>query len=247
MNILHYDGSFEGFLTAVFDCYAHPWNDVCIRKKESGESTLFGQSLFVPTDTGKASRVWNGLKTRTSEEAVKQFYHNYLSELPLLEDRMLEYVRYVFASDQDVSKDFSHPAVLRVAQISKMVGREKHRMEAFVRFRLQEDHFYHATIEPDYNVLPLIAKHFKSRYADQRWMIWDVRRGYGLYYDLEKVELAAEPPPEMKATSQNPSSEYAQLWKTYFASTNITERRNMKLHVQHVPYRYWKYLCEKER
>ncbi|MGB1209996.1 MAG: DUF4130 domain-containing protein, partial [Lacinutrix venerupis] len=39
--------------------------------------------------------------------------------------------------------------------------------------------------------------------------------------------------------------EFQQLWKDYFKSTNIKSRKNMKLHIQHVPKRYWKYLSEK--
>jgi len=119
-------------------------------------------------------------------------------------------------------------------------------MEAFVRFRLVQDNLYHAVIEPDHNVLPLIADHFKNRYADQRWVIWDARRQYGLYYDLEKVDLVEEASPEALSRSESVSSGYAQLWKTYFTNTNIVERKNMKLHLQHVPHRYWKYLCEKQ-
>ena len=36
------------------------------------------------------------------------------------------------------------------------------------------------------------------------------------------------------------------MWKDYFDSTNIKERKNMKLHIRHVPKRYWKYLSEKQ-
>lgn len=32
----------------------------------------------------------------------------------------------------------------------------------------------------------------------------------------------------------------------HFKSTNITERKNTKLHVQHIPKRYWRYLTEKQ-
>ena len=39
---------------------------------------------------------------------------------------------------------------------------------------------------------------------------------------------------------------YQKLWIEYFDHTNIKERRNDKLHVQHVPKRYWKYLTEKK-
>lgn len=245
MNLLHYDGSFEGFLTAVFESYARKWQDVRICKAQSGASTLFGEVSAVVTDVPKAMRVWNGLKTRTSEAACRLFYYNYLSEIPNSEDWMLEYVRYVFASDADVSSDYSNPAVSSIARTAKSVGREKHRMEAFVRFELTADQVYYAAIEPDFNVLPLLIKHFKSRYADQRWIIWDKKRQYGLRYDLDKVELIYEPAAS-DAAGEPSQLDYSQLWKTYFKSTNILERRNMKLHLQHVPLRYWKYLSEKQ-
>ena len=37
--------------------------------------------------------------------------------------------------------------------------------------------------------------------------------------------------------------EFQQLWKTYFKSTNIESRQNLKLHLKHVLKRYWKYLA----
>jgi probable DNA metabolism protein len=40
--------------------------------------------------------------------------------------------------------------------------------------------------------------------------------------------------------------QFQELWQNYFESTNITERKNIKLHVRHVPKRYWKYLSEKQ-
>ncbi|RYE25413.1 MAG: DUF4130 domain-containing protein, partial [Sphingobacteriales bacterium] len=39
---------------------------------------------------------------------------------------------------------------------------------------------------------------------------------------------------------------YQLLWKSYFNNSNIKERKNMKLHIQHIPRRYWKYLTEKQ-
>ncbi len=39
--------------------------------------------------------------------------------------------------------------------------------------------------------------------------------------------------------------EYQLLWKNYFQSVNIRERNNSKLHLRHMPKRYWKYLIEK--
>lgn len=250
MNILHYDGSFDGFLTAVFQVYADKIQDARIRKKFTGEIGLWGDNVVIETEPDKAARVWNGIVAKSSKEAARTLYLSYLSEIEGEEDNMLAYVRHVLAHQYDASKDYSHPAVLRAAKVSKMVHRERHRMEAFVRFRLADGQLYHAVVEPDFNVLPLIARHFKDRYADQRWCIFDLKRHYGLYYDLKNVELVSDDqnilPGHEQITFMPEETAYQQLWKNYFNSTHIRERRNTKLHIQHVPVRYWKYLSEKQ-
>jgi probable DNA metabolism protein len=115
---------------------------------------------------------------------------------------------------------------------------------------LTKDQLYYAIIQPDFNVLPLIANHFKERYADQRWLIYDCRRKYGLCYDLREVSEVMIHFNEGNSEEENVYDEkeslYQELWKQYFDSVNIKARRNMKLHIQHVPKRYWKYLIEKQ-
>jgi probable DNA metabolism protein len=39
---------------------------------------------------------------------------------------------------------------------------------------------------------------------------------------------------------------YQTLWKTYFQTMSIAARKNKKLHLRHVPTRYWRYLTEKQ-
>lgn len=101
--------------------------------------------------------------------------------------------------------------------------------------------------------MPLIIQHFQNRYSDQRWFIFDRRRQYGIYYDLNTVEfvsLEATAAHNLntldKAVFKESESLYQVLWKDYFKSTNIESRKNMKLHLQHMPRRYWKYLTEKK-
>ena len=60
-------------------------------------------------------------------------------------------------------------------------------MEAFVRFKKTTDGLFLSLVRPDFNVLPLIQPHFKRRYQDQRWLIYDEQRKYGLYYDLHEI------------------------------------------------------------
>ncbi|ETI99568.1 MAG: hypothetical protein Q611_LSC00264G0001, partial [Leuconostoc sp. DORA_2] len=38
--------------------------------------------------------------------------------------------------------------------------------------------------------------------------------------------------------------EYSSLWKCYFKSTTIEERKNLRLQRQMMPKRYWKHIFE---
>lgn len=133
------------------------------------------------------------------------------------------------------------------------MGRERHRVKAFVRFQKIEDGLFTAVMEPDFNVLPLVASFFRNRYADQRWLIYDKKRNYGLYYDLQyvtEVTLTVEQSRSIQKSNSHiqidaNDKRFEIMWKSYFDSTNIAARKNMKLHLQHVPKRYWRYLPEK--
>ena len=35
------------------------------------------------------------------------------------------------------------------------------------------------------------------------------------------------------------------MWRAYFRAVDIPERKNLRLHLRHVPKRYWPYLTEK--
>lgn len=250
---LIHDGTFEGFLTCVFEVYNLKIKHPKIIRDCHYQETLFGSSFRISTDTEKAERVWKSIKKKTTARGQSRLYYAFLSESPKIEDSLLKYIQYALKSSTPIDSDFSNESVLAVSKMAKSVDREKHRMEAFVRFRFSKDDIYFATIEPDFDVLPLITKHFKSRYADQKWIIYDLSRNYGIYYDLKSVAtITLELPTHFDPTKTSQEFfspeeiEFQTLWKNYFKSTNIPSRKNLKLHIQHVPKRYWKYLSEKE-
>ncbi len=249
MTPVVYDGSFYGLLTAIFEVYEYKLPAPSI-KKIGDTGSLFGEEHTVTTNPEKAKRVYKKLDEKFSKNGMNLLYKTFLSELPEIENVVLRYVQYILASKFGVENDYGHPDVLMVQQVCKKVHREKHRMEAFVRFQLTKDELYYAIIQPDFNVLPLISNHFKNRYADQRWLIYDSRRKHGLYYDLEEVSEVTidfnENSNDQKNVYDDKEDLYQELWKHYFDNVNIKARKNMKLHIQHVPKRYWRYLVEKQ-
>lgn len=250
---LIYDGSFEGFLTCVFELYERKLDTGRIVRESLYQPMLAEEILNITADKTKADRVWLGLKRKVSEETLSNIYKTFLSEKPDMEDQVLGFIRYAL-KNAEAEKDFSNQATLYISQTAKIVHREKHRMEAFVRFQLMSDNIYYAAIEPDFNVLSLIVKHFKDRYADQHWIIYDRKRQYGIQYSCEtskvteiQLELTEETDRPFLSESVVAEEEphYQQLWQQYFSSVNISPRKNTKLHVRHVPLRYWRYLTEK--
>jgi probable DNA metabolism protein len=187
MQTLVYDGSFAGFLSAVFDVYYYKFSDVDICQEKDFNGNIFTEPRRVHTSVYNSQRLWKGLEKKLSDDARKQLYRTFLSELPGIENTLLHYIQYAFASNVFIEEDYSHHAVLNITQTAKKVWREMHRMQAFVRFQKTADDLYYAIIEPDYNVLPLLTEHFENRYADQRWMIYDGKRKYGIFYNLKTV------------------------------------------------------------
>ena len=253
MHTVIYDGSFDGLLTGIFEIYEYGLKEVVIMKEAEWQTNIFGKEHLVITDNRKVERVWKGLQQHLSGKALGQIYKTFLSEITQIENTLLAYIQYVFRSSGSIEYDFSHPAVLTVSQTAIKVAKEKHRMEAFVRFQLTKDNLYYATVQPDYNVLPLICDHFEKRYADQQWMIYDVQRRYGIYYDLKTTEVVeinfhdqTYHGKNVQAIIAEEETLYQLLWQKYFESVNIAARKNLKLHIQHMPRRYWRFLTEKK-
>ena len=245
-----FDGSLEGLLTAVFEYFERKPKKVEVITKEAFQPDAFTESFYVENSREKADRVWAGLIKRLDKGWIRKLYCTYLSEKLDSYQHIFHFTSYIFHHPPGAEKNFGNEHVLAISQTATKVEREKHRMEAFIRFQHTSDGIYYCGIDPDFNVLPLISTHFKNRYADQKWIIYDLKRQYGLSYDLDNVEEITfkETPKINQFSNQLDEKEqlYAHLWKDYFTSTNIVSRKNTKLHVRHVPKRYWKYLTEKQ-
>jgi probable DNA metabolism protein len=251
ITTLLYDGSFEGLLTAIFDIYDRKFGPVSLLKQDEYAAAMFEDVIRVVTDDVRAARVLAGLKKKLSATGVQRLYVAHLSGMAGEENNLVGFIRYAFDSSQNIEEDYGNRYVMRISEIVRMMRREKHRMEAFIRFQKLQDDTYYAVIEPDFNVLPLLMRHFRNRYADQKWIIYDIKRKYGMYYNLHDVEYINIDFAENNGAGNiagvlsEDEGLYQHLWKNYFKSVNIQSRKNTKLHVRHIPKRYWKHLTEK--
>jgi probable DNA metabolism protein len=254
MIVFRYDKTFDGLLTVVFDAYFRKtFPDVLLLTGEP--LPLFHDEVVeVITDEEKSGRVWAGLREKLSSSALSMLTVCWLSELPGIDRMLFRYMRKAIDAPVSIELNFGDPDVLELSGVWKKVNWERIRILQFVRFQKTADGVFFAPFEPVHNALPLTIHHFKNRFADQRWLIYDLKRQYGYYYDLTDVTEVTFACPEAhlitgvldESIMAEDEKTFQQLWKTYFKSIAIKERINPRLHKQHIPVRYWKYLTEKK-
>ena len=252
MIVYQYDKSFDGLLTCIFEAYDRKmFPDIL--QAEGVPLPLFHEEVIrIITDERKSSRVWKGLEKRLSPAGLSVITSCWLSELPDTDRLLFRYIRKAIDALRPIEINFGDPDVLEATQIAKKVGNERLRVVQFTRFQKTIDGTYFAALEPIYNVLPLFIGHFQNRFADQCWLLYDIKREYGYYYNRQKVDevrfetkgthlLTGKLDQQLMAEDEQL---FQQLWRTYFKTIAIKERINPKLHRQNLPVRFWKYLTE---
>ena len=257
MLVYTFDRTLDGVLSAVFDAYSlRQRPDVLIG--EGDQLPLFcDESHRVDTTEEKARRVWAGMERHLSHEALRMLTVSYLSEDSTLNTPLFNYIYKVFQQRKSIERNFADPDVLFVTNMARRVMHERLRMMQFVRFQKAADGTYLGVVRPDHNVLPLVIDHFRDRFRDQSWLIYDVRRHYGYYFDRQEVTRVTFEDSDALPFDQQTGrlsddllsaddQLFQRLWRTYFKAICIRERINPKKQRSDMPRRYWAYMIEKQ-
>jgi len=246
MTIYRFDGSFAGFLCAVAACLdAGERQAEFVRDGEEQAVGLFaGEIRQVATLRECALAFRQCFVERVSAEAFATVRYAFHSQKPGIELLLWRYISMGLELGGRLCGMLAEEPVHAVNRIARQVSHEAHKYKGFVRFRDLEAGFLYAQIEPQADILSLIAPHFVARVGDRPWMIYDLRRRQAALYDLNSwrlvrdLELTAEP------TLSAGEHDYAALWQRYFQRHAIQERHNPRLQQKHVPLRYRKHLTE---
>lgn len=256
MSTFIFDNTFEGLLTSVFEAYAHRTFPDALVAEGTPLPLFAGETLDVHTDEAKATRVWRGLSRKLSTSGLQSVARCWLAEEADTPMVIFRFIRKTIDAPRNIETNFGDSDVLAFARMWKRVEWERERLLQFVRFQKAADGTYFAPVEPEKNALPLIVPHFRDRFADQRWFLWDVGRAYGFYYDGHEVRRVtiqdSSSLPHLtggkldKSLLDKDEQLIQSLWKTYFRAICIHERLNPRKQHRDMPVRYWKYLTEKQ-
>ena len=141
------------------------------------------------------------------------------------------------AVDRDVS------AARRMA---KSVGRDYHKMTAFVRFKelpLPEGaagrRRFVAWFEPDHFIVERVAPFFQRRFTDMDWLILTPKGSAS--WNGEELRTTDDPAekPDLRDDTDD-------LWRIYYSSIFNPARLKVKMMMTEMPKKYWKNLPEAE-
>ncbi|HYE67119.1 MAG TPA: TIGR03915 family putative DNA repair protein [Anaerovoracaceae bacterium] len=245
-----YDGTFEGFLTCI---YAHYYEEKAsgIYRKVNYQASLLNDSRFVETEERKASRVYEAIQNKISREDLRRIYRVFLSSDEDKENILLQYIRMGFKEGAGISLLHSNPVVFAVQKCEYKVSIETHRIKGLARFSALKSsscansgkEILYCCIEPDHDILEIIAGHFSDRLKNDPFIIHDKTRSKAVFAQSGSWYISGFTDKDLPLLGVG-EREYRDLWKKYFETIAIQERINPSCQKRFMPVRYWKNLTE---
>ena len=243
------EDDFVSIMTAVYDAWdfsrGKKHDLVRIELVGTGNFELFAEYVDVRPDEEKCAKVVRSIRNKISEEVFGEVFRGTLSDKPDKANAIYHFLVVAFKSGRRVLYELGNPAVIRLFELTRYVGNEQHRLLGFIRFEELYNGVLFSKIAPVNNVLTLIAPHFCDRLPNENWIIYDERRktaaihrkhgGWCLTSDALMLD---------RIVSAEREGFYKDLWKTFFDTIAIEERKNYKLQRQLMPLRYRENIVE---
>jgi len=244
MVVYLYDGTFEGLLTAIYEGYYLKKKPDSIINENRYNRNLLDEEILIFSDEEKASKVGKAINDRLSTYVFSEILNCFLSEDYDAGTVIFKYLIYGFKIGRRSIDNLSIRNVSDFVKLSTKVKGETHRMLGLLRFTELKSGILYSRMEPTYNISMLIAPHFAERMNNEIWVIHDLKRELGIFYNKEKWHIAELKESEYVEFS-NDEQIFQNLWKKYFKTIAIEEKINPKLQMSMMPKKYWKHLIEK--
>lgn len=239
--ILLYDGTFDGFLSLVYEVYYKKLKPTKIYKTLPNE-ILFEEILEINSSKESGIKVLNAIKTKFPKEILEKILNIFMCDSKEFEMALLEYIVIGFKDSKQLY-NINNSCVFYLNNLEKELFRVTHKLTGFIRFEELEDKTLYAKVESKFNVVYFLGRHFLKRFNNQNFIIHDINRKLAFVkmqndYSIKEVTFFDEP-----NYSQN-EEKFQKLWKSFFSGVTINERTNLKLQTQMVPLLYRTYMSE---
>lgn len=242
MNEIYiYDNTFISLLNLIVYLLKNKIKPFNI-KNTTYSPTLLDEVIFLDIESDES--ICDYFIQQFGEYAFRCIYYTFLSE-----DNNKELIMYYFFLNalkyrHKITFMRNLKCVSEVLRISQYVSHEAHKLKGFVRFKELENNILYAEIEPNNDVLLILSNHFKKRLKNEYWIIKDIKRGILSIYDKKNYYLVLEENLTLTSKLSIQEVQIENLWKSFYKTIGIKERKNDKCRRNFMPKKYWKYIIE---
>ena len=235
-----YDETFDGLLTCI---YHHYYQEKAsgIYSKNTYQPSLLTSSQEVISEEILAKKVSEAILKKETYATLYCIYCVFLSCHPEKENLILAYLKRAFKEGASINSHHGDPLVHEMQKWQRKVSHEAHRFTGLLRFSSLDGVLYGA-LEPDHDILPILANHFIDRYKHEKLIIHDKKRQKALI--AQNGQWYMSDVTDQWKNIQSQDHVYQSLWMLYFDSIAIEERTNLRLQMQFVPKKYRKNILE---
>ena len=241
-----YNGTWDGLMCLVYRTAADETAPDTIVRPSDAEFGLLFDTVTIENNSQIAMATANALKKRVSGRMLSDVWFALLScDLGggrSVDMALWQMLANVWERGRKAEFDLADESAHVVRKAARRTGCEYHKYLGLTRFRDIGGIFY-AELEPDCDVIALLADHFSSRLPDRGWILHDLLRKKAVLYDM-KTWIVADMPQQMSSSIEK-HDVYQDLWREFYRSTTTVQRLNYKTQRGHMPKKYWKYLTEK--
>lgn len=236
-----YDGTFECFLSLVYDVY---YKKLKIEKilRTPPQTLFFDEVVTISYDELKTNKVLKALQSKFSKNHFETLLNIFLCDGSDFEYDLLAFIILGF-KDQKELENINNPCVFAIHNLQKEYFRQYHKMSGFLRFEELDDGTLYAKLDTKFNLLYHLGKHFLKRFNNQNYVIHDLRRNLAFVKDAFTAGVHQVAEIDLPELSQD-EQKFQKLWKTFFHHVSIQSRENKKVQQQFVPLIYRVYMNE---
>lgn len=233
-----------GIYSALYDAWKENRHDEAgIELKGRTQQRLFCEYTVVDESREKAFQLEKMVKRYLGHNALWNIYHALLANDDHKGDAVFRAMQEALRiqDSRRIMEHLGNPDVAKVFELSRSVSNEAHMYEEFIRFRELENGVLFSEISPKAQILTCIADHFTDRFPLENWMIYDKTHKVFLVHQEKKqwgLVWGEEPDKHAADRVSEKEKEYEVLWKGFFDSIAIEERKNPRLQRTHLPLRY---------
>lgn len=240
-NIYLYDGKFSSLLGLIVTLLDS--KDIIIKEEKNYIDNLLDVPVYLRIEE-KEEKI-KFLKNNLSNKIIHIIEYAFLSDNKDKETIIYKFIKEVFKYKDEVIYHRNLKCVNEILNMSNYVSREAHRMKGFLRFKKMKNNFYYAEMSSTNNIISILANHFKRRLINEYFIIKDVKRKIYALYDKKKIYYFNEENiVKLNLDLNNNEEEIINLWKSFFNTIGIKERKNLKCQMNFMPKKYWKYIIE---